>query len=76
MVVQENPQAVQNWIDWLNKTTDSTWIAMNGFTALTVVTIEDNGTVTFNPNSGFPLKSFLNTQTGEVRSFSAHKFYV
>lgn len=76
MIVQENRQLVQNWIDWLNTTSGpGPWVEMNGFTALTVVTIEDNGTITFNPNRGFPLKSFLNTLTGEIRSFSATKFY-
>jgi hypothetical protein len=76
MPPRENPQAVQNWVTWLNTNYGpGTWVPMNGFTSITMSVPGANNTITFNSNLGFALKSFVNTQTGEVKSFSANKFY-
>jgi len=73
---RENPQAVINWQNWLNTNhPPATWVPMQGFTSLLVSLPKEDGSVTYNLNSGYPLKSFLNTQTGEVKSFAAHNFY-
>ncbi len=73
----ENPEVVNNFIQWLNRTySPGPWVALQGFTALTVAVPGSNNTATFNPSSGFLLKSFRNTSTGEIKSFEAHRFYV
>lgn len=71
-----NQQAIINWQNWLNTNyPPAAWIPLNEFTALIVSIPGANNTATYNTNSGYPLKSFLNTQTGEIRNFDARKFY-
>lgn len=51
------------------------WVASDGFHALTVLTVEGDK-VNFNPNLGIPLKTFINSDTGEIRTFDARAFKV
>lgn len=76
MPPQENTVAVTNFIEWLNRTQPpGPWIALQGFTALIVAVPGANRTATYNTNLGFPMKSFRNESTGEIRSFDAYRFY-
>lgn len=72
----ENSVAIQNWRTWLDANYGpGNWIAMAGYTALVTATVKTDGSATYNTTLGYTLKSFLNTQTGEVKSFAAHHFY-
>ena len=72
---RENPQTVQNWVNWLNTNYGNGWMPIDGFTAIITSIPASNNTATYNPARGYPLKSFVNTNTGEVKSFDARRFY-
>jgi len=75
MQPQENPQAVTNWILWLNRTfPPGPWIALQGFSGITRFDYDIKGNSVFNPNLGFPVKAFWNQSTGEIKVFDARKF--
>ena len=77
MAIRENTETVRNWQNWLNTNyPPAAWIPINGFTAIITATPSTNATAAYNPSLGYPLKSFVNTLTGEVKSFDARKFYV
>ena len=59
----------------LNALNQGTWIEGAGLHAVTQFESIDNG-VKFNPYVGFPLKIFVNLQTGEVKTYSARAFSV
>lgn len=50
------------------------WKEVEGTSALIKMEVPENGPVVFHPNEGFPIKAFLNTETGEVRTFNARRF--
>lgn len=76
MPFQINQQAITNWQNWLNQAyPPATWFPCDGFTATMTVILGDNHSITFQGNSGYILKSFVNTSTGEIKSFDARKFY-
>lgn len=76
MAVQINQQAIENWKIWLNRTyPPGPWIPIDGFSTITNLAFDINGGAVFNPNSGYPLKGFVNASTGEVKIFDARKFY-
>lgn len=49
------------------------WQPIDGYMAITGFEYK-NGMAIFNANKGFPVKSFLNSQTGEVRMYAASLF--
>lgn len=77
MPPRENPRTVENWRIWLNRVyPPGPWIPIIGFMATITSVPGANNTATYNPAVGYPLKSFVNTVTGEVKSFDARKFYM
>jgi hypothetical protein len=77
MPPRENPQSIASWINWLNTNYGpGTWIRINGYMALIRSIPGPNHTATYDTTFGYPLISFVNQQTGEVKSFDAGKFYV
>lgn len=75
MAFQINNQAVLNWQQWLNKTyPPGPWIPTDSFFSAMTLTFDVNGNATFANTSGYPMKGFVNTATGEVRWFDARKF--
>ncbi|MBI3549441.1 MAG: hypothetical protein HY078_10410 [Elusimicrobia bacterium] len=46
------------------------WVVLEGYFAITSVEVI-LGSVNFNPGKGVPMKAFLNTRTGEIRTFAA-----
>lgn len=76
MPPRENPTAVKNWQDWLNRTyPPGPWLPITGFTSTMTTYPGSNDTATFNPHNGYVMKAFLNTSTGEVKTFDAKRFY-
>ena len=75
-MAKENPQKVQDKVTELNKLTKGQeWIPAIGFHAMTVVEIAKAGQKpVFNPASGLIVRSFVNTTTGEIKSFAATLF--
>ncbi len=72
----ENTQAIENWQEWLNRTyPPGPWLPINGFTSTITTVPNADDTATFNINSGYIMKSFINTSTGEIKSFDARRFY-
>ena len=72
----ENQQAITNWQEWLNRTyPPGPWLPVSGFTSTITTTPAPNDTASFNLNSGYVMKSFINTSTGEIKSFDARRFY-
>ncbi len=76
MPPQINQQAILNWQNWLNRIyPPGPWIPVEGFNTITKLDFDATGGAIFNPNSGYPLKAFINTSTGEVKVFDARRFY-
>lgn len=70
-----NPIKITNFLISLNKELNTpVWVEIQGTNALVKMDIDNTGKVTFNSNSGFPIKGFLNTETGEIRIFSERIF--
>ncbi len=71
-----NQQAIINWQNWLNTYyPPGPWIPINGFNTMVEMTPASSVMMNINTNTGYPLKGFVNTSTGEVRVFDARKFY-
>lgn len=49
------------------------WTSISGYFALTGFEF-GNGSPNFNPGFGVPVKVFMNTRTGEIKTFSANHF--
>lgn len=76
MAFQINQQAITTWQQWLDRTyPPGPWIPIDGFNTVTNLTFDINGNAIFNANAGYPLKGFVNTSTGEVKTFDGRKFY-
>jgi hypothetical protein len=74
---QENPVAINNYIQWLNMTyPPGPWVQIHGWSAITNVTYGQGGAVTFNPTVGFPVKGFINMGSGEVKIVDARRFHL
>lgn len=71
------PPLIQAKIDTfliaLNAGHPGLWVELPGTHALMKVQVGDTG-VFYPPNIGFVVKGFLNTQTGEVKTFNARIF--
>jgi len=66
---------VQEKIKELSKGKPGKWIPFSGFHALTKFEFGEGGkSPTFHPDSGVPLKIFVNVETGELRAFPAKVF--
>ena len=70
----ENERKINDIIKLLNKqdTDNPFWdVVPTGYYALTEVEILSSGNkrATFMPNRGIPVKVFVNTKTGEVKTF-------
>ena len=77
MPPQINQQAITNWQNWLDTYfPPGHWVPVNGFNTLIEMNPASPTMMNINTNAGYPLKSFVNLQTGEVKSFDARKFYV
>lgn len=50
------------------------WIANNSLNTVTTIIRNEDGSLTFNGNSGVPLQIFTNTNTGEIKAFDARAF--
>lgn len=51
------------------------WVEVQGTNALMKMDINPvNGTVIYNPGIGFPVKGFINLQTGEIKLYNARIF--
>lgn len=73
--MEVDPQKIQQQVNALNvDTPGQIWIVLDGFSALTTVEFKDDGPATFDPSRGLPLKTFINTVTGEVKIFHANMF--
>ena len=76
MPPQENRQLIIDWQNWLNQVyPPGPWVAIEGFTSTITTIPTTSDTVTFNVNSGYVMKSFINTANGEIKSFDARRFY-
>ena len=66
---------VQKKIDELNAVRKG-WIAAEGINALTSVSgdIIAKKDIHYNPNVGYPVKIFINTEDGEIKTFAAVLF--
>jgi hypothetical protein len=73
---REDNRAVINWQNWLNNNYGQGWMPISGFMAIIGTVPQVNNTANYNPNYGYPLKCFVNSQTGEVKCFDARKFYL
>lgn len=51
------------------------WQEFPGYTALTKFEF-NNGAAVFTPSSGIPIKAFLNTKTGEIKTYLASIFEI
>ncbi|MDE1970779.1 MAG: hypothetical protein KGI50_04380 [Patescibacteria group bacterium] len=78
----ENPLKIQAQLNELNRqsTPDgqpvvNEWIAFQGYSALTYAQLEASSPLPrFNPTMGIVVKTFLNTRTGEIKTFNAYMF--
>lgn len=50
------------------------WIEITGLKILPRLEVDDIGKITVTPTAGFPVKAFLNKETGEVKMFTARRF--
>lgn len=64
---------VEAFLNALNQENPGLWIEMSGVNALTRIEPNDSSVI-FYPNSGFPVKGFINTQTGEIKLITARRF--
>jgi len=62
-------------VDELSKATGHKWTALNGSHAVTKVNIKD-GLYEFLPDTGMPVKVFVNLLTGEAKMFMYFVFEV
>lgn len=79
MSPQENSRAIENFVRWLNlnkETAPGPWVPVQGFNAITKFEFGPSGSFVFTPIVGFPVKAFLNTQTGEVKMYDARNFII
>jgi hypothetical protein len=75
--MRENPVAIQVKIDYLNSLVPGQiWFAISGFSAITSVSYDSSGGLIFNPSQGYIVKVFVNSATGEVRSYAAQLFQI
>jgi hypothetical protein len=58
----------------LKEETGHVWLPLTDVSALTSVDISDPEMPRFKPGTGYPVKAFINTVTGEVRMFSTQIF--
>ena len=74
--VMESVQKVQRKLNDLNKgITSRPWVAVPGFNVMTTITFNAGGiSPTFDANTGYPVKVFVNNLTGEVKTYSAYAF--
>jgi hypothetical protein len=77
----ENPLKVQAKIVELNAASTTLghpavyeWIAFQGYSALTYASLETPQPPRFNPTVGIVVKTFMNTRTGEIKTFNAYIF--
>jgi hypothetical protein len=79
MAVRENKVKVQEYLDKLNGSTKpKLWVAGDGFHVMNGFDFGIDGdgfsTATFHADTGYPVKLFINVETGEVRAVGAFKF--
>ncbi len=69
----ESQAKIEEKIRTLNAIPGNTgqWLALDGFHGLTQFQFLPNNGANFIPNSGYPIKVFVNSETGEVRMFPA-----
>lgn len=68
----EDQDKINKILKSLNKgKLDGDWIEAKGNHALTVVEF-DGKNANFMPGAGIPLKAFINTKTGEIKSYHAN----
>ena len=72
----ENVQKVQRIVNELNKGLPSRpWVAVPGFNVMTAISFHNGGaSPTFDANTGYPVKVFVNNLTGEVKTYSVYMF--
>lgn len=64
----EDPNKIITQQNWLNSLiSGQTWVAVQGYHSLTSATVDTS--ITFYPTSGYIVKIFVNTTTGEIRMF-------
>lgn len=75
-ISMEDPQKITEKINELNHLGVGVWIAVDGASALTGVSGDfvPRTNVVFNPNTGYPVKAFINTSNGEIKLFAAILF--
>lgn len=69
----EDPVKIQEKTRQLSKELGGEWLPADGYHAITRFDF-NNGSPTFNPGMGAPLKAFFNPNTGEVKTFLARFF--
>lgn len=72
----ESPQKIQQQIRWMNLTFGGNWQQIPGYLGLVNAGVFNKyaNTANFNLNSGYTVKAFMNTLTGEVKFFPASLF--
>lgn len=58
----------------LNQSTPNRWVEIQGTNALVRLDISEDRIATFQGNSGFPVKGFIDTVTGEIKLITARRF--
>ena len=70
-----NPDKVRTFLASLNAGLETpVWVDLQGTHGLMKMDIKTDGSVHFSGTEGFPTKGFLNTKTGEIKTFSARIF--
>lgn len=74
MNTMEDEVLIQEKIEELEQETGHSWTHVNGFVAVTTAEITGPRTSKFKTGSGYPLKAFLNRDTGEIKFFKGRFF--
>lgn len=73
-VIMEDVEKVNSKLKELKEQTGDKWVEINGFVSLMSAELTGARSSSFKTDSGYPVKAFINTNTGEVRLFKARMF--
>jgi hypothetical protein len=73
--MEEDSTLVDKKLAELKKQTGHTWDHVKNFGAITKVDLSDVANPHFLPGTGYPIKTFVDLTTGEVKIYSAQSFF-
>ena len=68
--MQLDDEKIKKIVDKLKADSGNDWIPLEGTQAITQVDMTNDANPVFMPASGIVIKAFMNTATGEIRTFS------